>query len=103
MSAPRTSPAGAAPGSRGSLAFHRAQLVRQREALSSVWLWYLAPFLPGMLVLSAAYAQRDGHLGNLVIYLAFVSVLFVGVWQLNLLGARRFQKDIEELDALASE
>lgn len=30
--------------------FHRGELLRQRKALAAVWKWYLAPFVPGMLV-----------------------------------------------------
>ena len=30
--------------------FHRNELVRQRSALATVWRWYLAPFVPGMVV-----------------------------------------------------
>ena len=45
------------PDTASSLAeFHRAQLVRQRTALASVWQWYLAPFVPGMLVFIGAVA-----------------------------------------------
>ena len=36
--------------------FHRAELLRQRTALASVWQWYLAPFVPGMLVFIGAVA-----------------------------------------------
>jgi hypothetical protein len=34
--------------------FHRAALLRQRTALAAVWRWYLAPFVPGMLVFIGA-------------------------------------------------
>lgn len=36
--------------------FHRTELVRQRTALATVWKWYLAPFVPGMLVFIGAVA-----------------------------------------------
>ncbi|MFN3913172.1 hypothetical protein [Hyphomonas sp.] len=36
--------------------FHRAELLRQRMALASAWQWYLAPFVPGMLVFIGAVA-----------------------------------------------
>jgi hypothetical protein len=42
----------ALPGAESALPsrdFHRAELVRQRDALRSVWLWYVAPLVPGML------------------------------------------------------
>jgi hypothetical protein len=45
-----------------ALEFHRSQLERQRQLLSSVWRWYLLPFVPGLLVLvvGAALEQRIG-------------------------------------------
>ncbi len=36
--------------------FHRSELLRQRMALAAVWKWYLAPFVPGMLVFIGAVA-----------------------------------------------
>src|SRR5687767_3044476 len=46
---------GARPAPEASAAalldFHRRELVRQRDALRSVWLWYLGPFVPGMLLI----------------------------------------------------
>ena len=39
----------ASPGA-SSVVFHRAELERQRDALQSVWRWYLAPFVPGLTV-----------------------------------------------------
>src|SRR5690606_35891927 len=36
------------------LDFHRAELVRQRDALRTVWLWYIAPFIPGFALWLAA-------------------------------------------------
>lgn len=91
----------AADASLPSRAFHRAQLVRQRDALRSVWLWYVAPFVPGMVLfrwgveaqLGAAAPFARGLGANLGI--AAVLVLVAAV---NLLAARRLQKQIDQLD-----
>jgi len=34
---------------RAALDYLRHQLERQRDALSSAWLWYIAPFMPGLI------------------------------------------------------
>src|SRR5438132_173612 len=43
--APRNLPTGLALV--GSVEFYRQELVRQRDALHSVWTWYLLPMIPG--------------------------------------------------------
>jgi hypothetical protein len=85
------------------VAFRRAQLVRQRDALRSVWLWYLAPFVPGMVVFRwgvetelAAGPFAHGLVANLVI-----GLVFIGVAAVNLFGARKLQGRIDELDEQA--
>lgn len=82
--------------------FHRAQLVRQRDALRSVWLWYVAPFVPGMVVFrwgvetsldaSAPFARGLG--ANLGIGCVLLIIILV-----NLYSARRLQRQIDKLDA----
>jgi cytochrome bd-type quinol oxidase subunit 2 len=85
----------------------RAQLVHQREALESVPRWYLAPLVPGIIVVLVATAlrvARDG--GWLAALLAFalpaivVGGLFVGVAWLNRRAARFLAREIAALDAL---
>lgn len=83
--------------------FMHAQLSRQRDALNSVWLWYLAPFLPGMVVfrwgveteaaLSAHFAT--GWLANIAI-----GAVFFGIAVLNRFSAKGLQKKIDELDEI---
>ncbi len=83
--------------------FHRAELVRQRDALRSVWLWYLAPMLPGMLLLFAGSSQvLSGGWPALVSFglvAAFVGAVFVTIGVLNSKAAKRLQEEIEALDA----
>jgi hypothetical protein len=77
-------------GLTGSVAFYRQELVRQRDLVRSVWSWYLAPLVPGLLVIS------KGKIITLVVN----AVVFGGVWWLNLRGAARPTRQIEELDRL---
>ncbi len=96
----RILPPGAAAGA--SLTFHRAELVRQREALRSAFWWYIAPFAPGMTVFVAGMALA--HPGASLGYLAPLAVLiaaYLAAWfLLNRGAAKRLQAEIDDLDAL---
>lgn len=89
------------PPAQGDLAgFQREQLVRQHAALSTVWRWYLAPFVPGMLVLFVGQAQALPS-GQWVYGAASVGLtlaVFGLVWLLNHHAARKIARQIEELD-----
>lgn len=87
------------------MVFHRAELVRQRDALRTVWLWYLAPFAPGFalwlaaLWIGAPAAQQTPAWGMRLGGAAVLAgVMFAGIIALNLLGAARLQRQIDELD-----
>jgi len=88
------------------LAHQRAQLVRQRDALASIFWWYLLPLLPGMtLMISAPIIMADPvtlHRPPVAGWftLALCIVVFVGIWWLNQRVARKLQKAIDDLDAL---
>ncbi len=88
----------------GDVDFHRRELIRQRDALKSVWLWYLAPFVPGMTVFMFGKYHRLEVLGRPVNQTAFIGsvaicvLVFAAIWLLNVWGARRLQKRIDELD-----
>ncbi len=85
--------------------FHRRELVRQRDMLRAVAVWYLGPFVPGMALTMLgrwfqAHAQhRPVGLDHLIILLSggIVSLMLLGIWLLNQWGARRLQKRIDEL------
>lgn len=88
--------------------FHRAELIRQRDALSSVWLWYVGPVTPGLAVILASWwlhpSIPPGHdlawvRTQWLIMLGVVAAVFATVLWLNTRGARRLQRQIEELDA----
>ena len=89
--------------------FYRTSLERQRDALRTVWTWYLLPFVPGLAVfllgsIMNQWAAHSGGLGHFVIgFLSLpgitIAVYFV-VWKLNRLSAQRLQAEIDELNAL---
>ena len=85
-----------------ALAFHRAELVRQHEALRSAWLWYLVPLAPGMALfiygetLMLAAAPLPMKLMVPVLTLVYGVFWF---W-INGRGRRRLEAQIAEIDAL---
>lgn len=83
--------------------FQRRELERQRDALKSVWRWYLAPLVPGIAVLLAAFGRANpGHSKFIWLVIAVEAVVFgavfVGIAMLNSAAARKLQKQIDELD-----
>lgn len=88
-------------GNQTWLDFQRAQLVRQRDALRSAWLWYVMPLVPGMVVfrwgveteLGASAPFVRGWGADLFIALVFVAI---ALW--NRYAAHRLQKRIDKLD-----
>lgn len=88
------------------LDFHRGELVRQRDALRTVWLWYIGPFAPGLVLWFAALwigtpeAQQTATWGMGLALAAGVSVaVSAGIIALNLFGAARLQRLIDEIDS----
>lgn len=95
----RGSARAAPPASVGSLALHRAELVRQRDALESVPLWYLSPMTPGLLLMIIAKPlSGETTWSQAAIALAICTAVFGFVWWLNARGARVIQAAIDELD-----
>jgi hypothetical protein len=85
------------------LQFARAQLVRQRIALRTVFWWYILPFLPGMAVFMTGtmLVQRaNGPEPRDALGFAVLIAMLAGIWWLNQLGARRLQRHIDEIDTL---
>lgn len=88
--------------------FHRAELLRQRSALASVARWYLAPFLPGILLFvgGVAFAADTGmpltaRFTLFAVSAGFVAALFGAVWWLNQRAVTALDREIEALDASA--
>ena len=106
----RASAAAALPGSSGMtlLEFHRQELARQRDALKTVAWWYIAPVVPGAVMINLGrYFQyhapgRTLAWDHQVIILCsvIVALTFAIIWLLNTWGAERLQRRIDELDAL---
>jgi hypothetical protein len=97
---PKTMPA--AMGSSSSVEFFRAELERQRDLVKSVWLWYLAPLVPGYFALNLACIftfPRPSRWGSLALIDAIFVAVFAGVWMLNQRAARCLQHTIDELNA----
>ncbi|MEL6694275.1 MAG: hypothetical protein AAFQ12_14790 [Pseudomonadota bacterium] len=89
---------------------HREALVRQRNALQSVWRWYLLPFAPGMLVFilgttfeTGAEIPLSAAIASSAISLGFISAIFFGVHALNAHAAKKLDVEINQLDAMMPE
>lgn len=86
------------------LAHHRASLARQRDLLRRVVVWYVGPFIPGILLLFVAIALMVARAAPFEVWalgiakpaLVVVGVLLLVVWN-NRMAARKLQ---EQLDAL---
>ena len=86
-------------------AFHRAELVRQRDALSKVWAWYLAPFIPGMLLFMLG-VNFSGDVSmplmakivSSAVSLGFSTLVFYAIYWLNMRAVKKLDEDIAELD-----
>ncbi|WP_395647966.1 hypothetical protein [Terricaulis sp.] len=86
--------------------FHRAELVRQRDATASVWRWYLGPLLPGVvafLLASTASPTEDlplvARIGFLALGVGWVSAVFFGIAYINKRTSQKLQEEIDKLDA----
>ena len=78
-------------------------LERQHHALKWAWLWYLLPFLPGMVLFQIATPAVPGKEWVKVVSVTIVASIFIGAWALNRAGARRLQRAIDELDQMSGE
>lgn len=91
------------------IAHQRAQLVRQRDALASVGLWYLLPPVPGivLVVFAGGFEHGAGAPLNLgwhhYVWIGFMTFIFAGIWWANRAAARTLQTEIDALDALGEE
>jgi len=96
----RTMPS--AMGASTSLQFFRSELERQRDAVQNVWPWYLAPLVPGFVILTVAYTLARPYpvgLASAVWLDGVVAVIFFLVWKMNQRAARCLQRTIDELYA----
>jgi hypothetical protein len=86
------------------VAHYRMRLVIERDALSSVGKWYLAPFAPGFLLFSAGKMEALTKIqaGWIALHLGVPVAVFVAIWLLNKSGARALSRKIEALDVSQS-
>lgn len=106
----RRASAGSLPESSGMalLEFHRQQLLRQRDAAKSVAWWYIAPMIPGVVMMTLGrYFQFHAPGRTLawdhqivILCSAIAALTFAIVWLLNAWAAERLQRRIDELDKL---
>lgn len=88
-----------------SLGFYRKELERQRKVVSSVWSWYLGPFVPGLVlsaVASLAKNMQPHHVAVLGLCYALIAAFFIFAWRLNVRAARCLQRMIDQLPAAES-
>ena len=86
-------------GLKDCIDFHRAELVRQRDLLRSVWWWYMLPFVPGwaLILFGRAIERPDRRWAAFGVAVAIV-VMCIIVGKLNGRVARRLQQRIDGLD-----
>lgn len=85
--------------------FMRAQFVRHRDALRSIFWWYLLPFVPGLAVLVAGSLHApdthpDGPTWRDAVGVAAMAAVFFVIWWFNQRVVRKLQKHIDEIDTL---
>lgn len=80
-------------------AAYRAELVRQRNALRSVFAWYVAPFLPGFLLIYGANFFEPGGIEWAVMIPGMLTAIF-GAWivWINRKAAKALDAEIKTLD-----
>lgn len=93
-------------GALSLLDFQRRELVRQRDALDSVFVWYLLPLIPGMATILAApllsvpMDQWQWPPAEVLRAMGFSVLIFAGVYFINKRAARQLQGRIDQIDAL---
>jgi hypothetical protein len=85
--------------------FHRAELVRQRDALNGIWRWYLGPLVPGWVLfwVGVGFEPRTGapwwvQIVIAVLGAAIGAAVFVGIAALNKFAAKKLDAEIAALD-----
>lgn len=90
------------PAAEDALAFHRAELLRQRDALRSAWRWYLLPFAPGLGLFMVGLARtlpEDAWALKLLTPALAVAYAVFWIW-INRRASLRLDDAIAEIDAL---
>jgi hypothetical protein len=87
--------------------FYRQELVRQRDALASAWLWYLGPLVPGMAMIRITAGINSALRGAtlwgwavMLLGIGVTGVVFAYIARANANAAKALQAEIEALDAV---
>ena len=89
----------ATDGSDSTRARYRADLVRQRDALRSVFGWYIAPFLPGLVLIYGAVLLEPGIDRIRALILAVATAAFLAwVLHMNRRAAEGIDTELRVLD-----
>jgi hypothetical protein len=76
--------------------FYRRQLEAERDMLQSIWLWYVLPLVPGVIIFAIGVsATRFG--ADFTVYFSVAALIAGAVILLNLWAARKMQQQIDEL------
>jgi hypothetical protein len=95
---------------RAALDYHRQELERQHSAMSGAWLWYILPFMPGLIW--ELWLRASLHPANvppvadraLVLFLILSALFFwTSVWLAFSWAAARLEIRIERLNVLKAE
>jgi hypothetical protein len=88
-------------GTQPSIDAYRALLRRERDALASVWLWYVGPMLPGVALVYCDAALKVK--GNGLIFVGAVAlvtiIFFAWVIAINRRGAREMDAELQTVTA----
>lgn len=95
----------------GVVEFHKQELLKQRDAVKSAWLWYMLPVVPGMvLMMLGRWYQFHASWRSLawdheVIALCVVAIVLalVIIRLLQVVRAAKLQRKIDELEKLRSD
>jgi hypothetical protein len=90
------------------LAFQRAEIVRQRDALKAVPLWYIAPIVPSFVLVGIGrwiqepVPHRAPQLDHMMILAGGVigALILVVVWLLNVVVVAKLDREIDKIDRL---
>jgi hypothetical protein len=81
------------------VAWHRAELERQRQLLLRVPVWYVGPLIPGMVLHQGGYAlERSEAWPSSLFAILLASGIVVAILWANRAGARKLERQIAELD-----
>jgi hypothetical protein len=78
--------------------FYRAELVRQRDLSKDSW-GYLLPFVPGTTLAVFGRGFEHRPFGQIIAIIVLGVAVFLGVHGWNMYTARKFQREIDALDA----